>query len=206
MIDNMKVNILFSGGKDSSLCSLLLEPFFNIELVTCTFGLVKDIELLSSNIAYNLGFKHKIFYLKKDILENACNIIIEDGFPNNAINYIHKEALVEIASMNNNCIIADGLRRDDRVPKLELSEIRSLEDKYKISYISPLMGYGRSTINKLINKYLVIEENESRNIKKCDYETELKEALYEKIGIENTEKLFPKSHMQSRAIYRKNNI
>jgi len=35
----MKVALLFSGGKDSGLSALLLEPFFNeIDLVTFTFG------------------------------------------------------------------------------------------------------------------------------------------------------------------------
>jgi len=35
----MKVAVLFSGGKDSSLAALLLEPFFDeIELVTFSFG------------------------------------------------------------------------------------------------------------------------------------------------------------------------
>lgn len=34
----MKVAVLFSGGKDSSLAALLLEPFFDeIELVTFGF-------------------------------------------------------------------------------------------------------------------------------------------------------------------------
>ena len=35
----MRVVVLFSGGKDSSLAALLLEPFFEeIELVNFSFG------------------------------------------------------------------------------------------------------------------------------------------------------------------------
>ena len=197
----MKANILFSGGKDSSLCSLLLEPFFDIELITCTFG-SNDTIVLSKNISKELGFKHSMLYLDENILDRACDIIINDGFPNNSINFIHKSALLTIAKLKKNEMIVDGLRRDDRVPKLELSEIRSLEDKYNVNYISPLMGYGRSTINNLIKKNLIIKEDESKNIKKCDYESELRKKLYDKIGIERTDDLFPKKHMQSIVISR----
>lgn len=41
----MKVSVLFSGGKDSSLSALLLEPFFEVELVTCNFGLLPTGEI-----------------------------------------------------------------------------------------------------------------------------------------------------------------
>jgi predicted subunit of tRNA(5-methylaminomethyl-2-thiouridylate) methyltransferase len=41
----MRVSVLFSGGKDSSLSALLMEPFFEIELVTCSFGLLPNGEL-----------------------------------------------------------------------------------------------------------------------------------------------------------------
>jgi predicted subunit of tRNA(5-methylaminomethyl-2-thiouridylate) methyltransferase len=33
----MDVFVLFSGGKDSSLSAILLEPFFDVTLVTCNF-------------------------------------------------------------------------------------------------------------------------------------------------------------------------
>ena len=197
----MKANILFSGGKDSSLCSILLEPFFDVELITCTFGLNETIKL-SQNISKELGFKHFLLKLNENILNEACDIIIKDGFPNNSINFIHKEALITLSKLKKNEIIADGLRRDDRVPKLELSEIRSIEDKYNINYISPLMGYGRSTINDLIKKNLIIKEDESIKINKFDYESELRKRLYEMIGYDNTKKLFPKTHMQSVVISR----
>lgn len=41
----MRISVLFSGGKDSSLSALLMEPFFEIELVTCSFGLLPNGEL-----------------------------------------------------------------------------------------------------------------------------------------------------------------
>ena len=41
----MKVSVLFSGGKDSSLSALLMEPFFEVELVTCNFGLLPTGEI-----------------------------------------------------------------------------------------------------------------------------------------------------------------
>ncbi len=202
----MKAYILFSGGKDSSLCSLMLSKFFEINLITCTFEVTNTTSILSKEISNILGFKHSIFKLDKSVLEEASDIILKDKYPNNGINYIHKKALLEISKSNKNSIIADGLRRDDRVPKLSVSEIRSIEDKYDVCYVSPLMGYGRSFINMMINKFFVIEENESKIIKKCDYESELRMYLYDKIGEQKTDNIFPKSHMQSRVISIKKNI
>ena len=197
----MKAHVLFSGGKDSSLSALLLEPYFEIQLVTCNFGLLPTGEV-ASEIAKELGFLHQVIRPDMKILEEAAKIVKTDGFPNGAINYIHRRVLELLAGQNGIEMIADGLRRDDRVPRLEQSEIQSFEDKNKILYCSPLMGFGRSTINKMIEKNLVITEEESAVILKCDYEAEVREYLYRDVGEEETHKLFPKSHKQSRVISR----
>jgi len=197
----VKAHVLFSGGKDSSLSALLLEPYFEIQLVTCNFGILPTGEV-ASGIAKELGFLHQVLRPDMKILEEAAEIVKKDGFPNGAINYIHRRALELLAGQNGIELIADGLRRDDRVPRLEHSEIQSFEDKYKILYCSPLMGFGRFTINKMIESNLVITEEESAVILKCDYEAELREYLYREIGEEETSKLFPRSHKQSRVISR----
>ena len=197
----MKAHVLFSGGKDSSLSALLLEPHFEIQLVTCNFGILPTGEVARA-ISEELGFPHKVITPDMEILEKAAEIVQKDGFPNGAINYIHRQVLELMAKDEEVEMIADGLRRDDRVPHLEQSEIQSFEDRNKVFYCSPLMGFGRSTINKMLDANLVITEEESAVILKCDYEAELREYLYRSIGEEETHKHFPKSHKQSRVISR----
>lgn len=200
----MKACVLFSGGKDSSLSAILLEEFFDVELVTCTFGLL-PIGNTASNIAHALDFPHRCLLLDSEIIENACNMMIRDGFANNAINFIHREALETLALQKKEFdifLIADGVRRDDRVPHMEKNEIQSFEDRHNVCYVSPLMGFGRKAINEMIRTHLVIEEDESRTLQKCDYEEELKEALVRKIGLKQADQLFPKSHKQSRVTAR----
>ena len=197
----MKAHVLFSGGKDSSLSALLLEPFFEIQLVTCNFGILPTGDV-AKEISKELGFPHKVITPDLEILKNAAEIVKKDGFPNGAINYIHRRVLELLAKDEEVELIADGLRRDDRVPHLEHSEIQSFEDRTKVLYCSPLMGFGRSAINKMLESNLVITEEESAVILKCDYEAELREYLYREIGEEETHKHFPKSHKQSRVISR----
>ena len=197
----MKAHILFSGGKDSSLSALLLEPYFEIQLLTCNFGILPTGEV-AKGIAEELGFPHQIIVPDMEILKTAAEIVQKDGFPNGAINYIHRQVLEMLAQEDDIELIADGLRRDDRVPHLERSEIQSFEDRTKVLYCSPLMGFGRSAINKMIDSNLVITEEESAVILKCDYEAELREYLYREIGEEETHKNFPASHKQSRVISR----
>lgn len=197
----MKAHVLFSGGKDSSLSALILEPYFEVQLVTCNFGILPTGEV-AKQIADELGFTHTVIQPPMEILENAAEIVKKDGFPNGAINYIHRQVLEILAKTEGVELIADGLRRDDRVPHLEHSEIQSFEDRYKILYASPLMGFGRFTINKMLESNLVITEEESAVILKCDYEAELREYLYRDIGEEETHKHFPRSHKQSRVISR----
>jgi predicted subunit of tRNA(5-methylaminomethyl-2-thiouridylate) methyltransferase len=197
----MKAHVLFSGGKDSSLSALLLEPHFDIQLVTCSFGLLPT-NLLAQEIAKELGFSHQVITPDMDMLTKAAEMVKKDGFVNNAINAIHRQVLVMLAQNKDVSLIADGLRRDDRVPRLDASEIQSFEDKNKVLYCSPLMGFGRGAINKMIESNLVIIEEESAALFKCDYEAELREYLTRDVGADATGTYFPKSHKQSRVISR----
>lgn len=197
----MKAHVLFSGGKDSSLSALLLEPHFDIRLVTCNFGLLPT-RPVAQEIAEELGFSHQVITPDTDILNKAAEKVKQDGFVNNAINDIHRRVLFELAQDPDVSLIADGLRRDDRVPRLELSEIQSFEDKNKVLYCSPLMGFGRAAINEMIKSNLVITEEESAVLLKCDYEAELRECLTRDVGADAASVYFPKSHMQSRVISR----
>ncbi|MFQ6063112.1 MAG: alpha hydrolase [Methanosarcinales archaeon] len=198
----MKVSVLFSAGKDSSLAALLLSPFFEIELITCNFNILQTWKIARS-VAKELGFPHRVITPKSEIIEKALDIIMQDKYPNNAINYIHRKALEHVArECNNNktTIIADGTRRDDRVPRLSLAEVQSIEDKYKVNYIRPLIGYGRSAVNILVNHYFEIEEKESEKIEKADYESELRELIRRRYKEEMIYEIFPQHHIQSRVI------
>ena len=198
----MIISVLFSGGKDSSLSALLMEPFFEIELVTCSFGLLPSGEL-AAKTAKDLGFPHRVLSLEWEILEKAYERIMKDGFPKSAINHIHEKAIETLASDPEVQFIADGTRRDDRVPVLSISQIRSIEDRLGIQYICPLKGYGRKTVGILVERYLKIEEGPSDNTLKADYESELRELIRQRDGENKIKELFP-AHIQSRVLSRKN--
>ena len=54
--------------------------------------------------------------------------------------------------------IADCTRRDDRSPKLELSDMRRIEDKYEVSYVAPLMGISYKILKPICYSLFIIEE------------------------------------------------
>jgi predicted subunit of tRNA(5-methylaminomethyl-2-thiouridylate) methyltransferase len=198
----MKVSVLFSGGKDSSLSALLLEPFFEVELVTCNFGLLPTGEI-AAKTAEKLHFPHRTLSLEKEILEKAYELLQRDGFPKSAINYIHERAVETLALDPAVKLIADGTRRDDRVPVLSISQIRSLEDRLGVQYFCPLKGYGKKVVDSLVGAYLNIEQGPSESTQKADYETELRELIRQREGEERIRELFP-VHFQSHVLSRKN--
>ncbi len=192
----MKVHHLYSGGKDSSLAAWILERLgYEVELVTVTFGLL-DNWRYARETAERLGFKHRVLELPTEILEKAGEMAISDGHPNNAIQFIHERALEALASLPEVERVSDGTRRDDRVPLLDLPKARSLEDRFGVAYIRPLLGLGYKTIRELTEKLFVVEIRESEELQKADYEVELRYLLREKGGKE----IFPKRHYQSRVL------
>ena len=196
----MDVFLLFSGGKDSSLSAILLEPFFNVTLVTCNFGW-KETWKPAKNVASELGFPHEVLQIDGAVLESAYSIALCDGYPNRAIDYIHLRALRCVASAHPGCAIADGTRRDDRVPMLKLPDAQRLEDRYGCTYIRPLLGYGRRAVDTLVAAHLEIVEDESEKIEKSDYETELRAIIEERCSSEMVRTIFP-MHAQSRVVRR----
>ncbi len=191
-----KICVLFSGGKDSSLSAILLSPFFEVELVTFSFG-ITDSWIHAQESARAIGFPWRKLKLKRDLLERAVEMIISDGFPRNGINLIHRNA-IEIAS-EKYTYIADGVRRDDISPKLTEREISSIESRLNISYISPLAGYSRKAVDHLAKSYFIIEEGKSENMKKGDYEDEIRAFIRNRLSEELIYEVFP-SHIQSRVI------
>ncbi|WP_297072583.1 asparagine synthase-related protein [Thermococcus sp.] len=194
----MKVYHLYSGGKDSSLGAWILAKLgYDVELVTVSFGILDNWKY-ARETAERLGFRHRVVYLPEEILERASEMAIRDGHPNNAIQFIHERALETLASMPEVERVSDGTRRDDRVPYLDLPKARSLEDRFGVAYIRPLLGLGYKTIRELTEKLFVVEIKESEELEKADYEVELRHLLREK-GIDPLE-IFPKRHYQSRVL------
>ncbi|ADP76972.1 Queuosine synthesis [Methanothermus fervidus DSM 2088] len=191
----MKACVLFSGGKDSSLMATILDRLgMDVELVTVNFG-IYDSWKAAAESAKALDFEHKVLKLNKKIIIKAVEKILEDGFPNNGINYLHKKVVEKVAKKYP--VVADGTRRDDRVPKLNIDEIRSLEDKNDIEYIT-LRGMGHKTINRLSARLFKLRKIDSKLMKTSDYEVEIR-YLIKKIG-EKPESYFPPSHYQTQVI------
>lgn len=190
----MKTCVLYSGGKDSSLMAVMLQRLgYDVELVTINFGAFDSFKPAAQSAA-SLGFKHHILSADINILEKATRIIINDGFPNNGINYIHKETL-NIAADNYD-IVADGIRRDDRIPKLEDREINSLESKKNIEYIN-LRGFGHKTINALSENLFIIKRENTNMDNNSDYEIEIRYLIDQLEGENSASNIFPQ-HLQSR--------
>ena len=190
----MKTAVLYSGGKDSSLMAVILDKLgYDVELITINFG-VFDSTIPATNSANNLGFKHKVVKLDKKILTDAVEMIIEDQFPNNGINHIHHEVIEYLADEYD--LIADGTRREDRIPKLKQNEIQSLEDRKGVQYVN-LTGIGYKTINDTSDRLFKLQKAESDIHNSSDYEIEIR-VLLEQKG-QDINEIFPQ-HIQSRVI------
>ena len=155
----MKAGVLYSGGKDSSFMAVMLKRLgLDVELCTANFG-VYDSYIPAGKSAESLGFTHKVLDLDFEILDKTCSMIMDDGFPNDGIKFIHESVVEHIADEYD--IIADGTRRDDRTPKLNVNQIRSLEDRKNVQYIN-LDSFGHKSV-KLITSNLFEISHEKSN-------------------------------------------
>ena len=190
----MKAAVLYSGGKDSSFMGVMLKRLgLDVELCTVNFG-VYDSYIPASKSAEALGFKHNVLKLNPDILDEACDMIMEDGFPNDGIKFIHESVIEEVALKYD--IIADGTRRDDRTPKLNVNQIRSLEDRKDVQYIN-LDSFGHRTIKLITSNLFEISHEKSNRDNSSDYEVEIRTLIDQKGG--NSLDIFPE-HYQTRVI------
>lgn len=189
----MDLGLSFSGGKDSALAALLAEPFFEVTLVSATFGETDAVEHARS-AAEAVGFPHETVELDPEIAERAVDRMLEDGYPRNGIQHVHEEALEAVAREFE--AVGDGTRRDDRAPTVSRSFAQSLEDRHGVKYVTPLSGYGRVTIDALVEDHLIIETGPSETLSKGDYEHELRAILAREHGSAAIEEIFPE-HSQS---------
>ena len=190
----MKAGVLYSGGKDSSFVAVMLKRLgLDVELCTANFG-VYDSYIPASKSAEALGFTHKLLKMDYDILDATCDMIMEDGFPNDGIKFIHAETIEKIADDYD--IIADGTRRDDRTPKLNINQIRSLEDRKDVQYIN-LDSFGHKSVKLITSNLFEISHEKSNKDNRSDFEVEIRTLIDEKGG--NSLDIFPE-HYQTRVI------
>ena len=190
----MKAAVLYSGGKDSSFMAVMLKRLgLDVELCTANFG-VYDSYIPASKSAASLGFDHKVLSMDFEILDEACDMILRDGFPNDGIKFIHESVVEAVAEKYD--IIADGTRRDDRTPKLTVNQIRSLEDRKDVQYIN-LDSFGHKSVKLITSNLFEISHEKSNRDNSSDYEVEIRTLIDEKGG--NSLDIFPE-HYQTRVI------
>ena len=190
----MKAAVLYSGGKDSSFVAVMLKRLgLDVELVTANFG-VYDSYIPAAKSAASLGFAHSVLEMDTQILKKTCEKIMEDGFPNDGIKYIHEKTVEQLAQ--NHDIIADGTRRDDRTPKLNINQIKSLEDRHNVQYIN-LDSFGQKSIKLITDNLFEMSKEKSNRDNSSDFEVEIRTMIDEMGG--NSLDIFPE-HYQTRVI------
>ena len=132
--------------------------------------------------------------MDKSILEKTCEMILDDGFPNDGIKYIHKQTIEALADHHD--IIADGTRRDDRTPKLDINQIKSLEDRKQVQYIN-LDSFGHKSVKLITENLFEISHEKSNKDNSSDFEVEIRTLIDEMGG--NSLDIFPE-HYQTRVI------
>lgn len=190
----MELALLYSGGKDSSLAALLLEPFYDVRLVTAHFDITDDWKH-AERAADALGFPFETVELDRDIATSAAERMYDDGYPRNGIQTVHERALESIADRDVDAV-ADGTRRDDRVPTVSRAQAQSLEDRHDVDYLAPLSGFGRRAVDRLAETALDVQSGPSEEIPRADYEAELRAILTEDFGPNAVDEVFP-GHTQT---------
>jgi predicted subunit of tRNA(5-methylaminomethyl-2-thiouridylate) methyltransferase len=188
----MKAGVLFSGGKDSALAALLLAPHYEVEVITFASDAGRNLAAVEEAGAA-LGLAWRQAPLPEGVLAAAVDRIVADGYPNNAINLVHRWALEALA--REYLVVADGTRFDDRVPMLGPDEARSMMDRCGCAYVRPLLGFPRAEVDRLAGRYFAIERGETGRIPNGDYECELRARLRAR-GIDPAP-FFPPSHEQT---------
>jgi predicted subunit of tRNA(5-methylaminomethyl-2-thiouridylate) methyltransferase len=195
----MQVGLLSSGGKDSALAALFLEPHCDLTILCCTFGITDDYEHALA-AAEAVGFESQRVGLDEAVAREAAAQMVDDGYPRNGIQTVHEHALERAAALDFDGI-ADGTRRDDRTPTVPRSLAQSIEDRYGVEHLAPLAGVSRGAIDQLVAEHLVVETGPSEEIEKGDYESELRALIVEEYGESTVLEIFPE-HTQSRVVGR----
>ena len=185
----MELALLYSGGKDSSLAAHLLDRFYDVRCVTGSFGLTDDWEH-AERAAAELGFPFERVELDPAVAEEAAETMLADGYPRNGIQRVHEHVLEAIAEREVDAV-ADGTRRDDRVPTVSRAQAQSLEDRHGVDYISPLSGFGRHAVDRLVEETFDVQQGPSEEVPKADYEDEFRTLIAEEHGAATVDDVFP---------------
>jgi hypothetical protein len=194
----MKAGVLYSGGKDSSLASIMLGTYYEVELNTFVFDPLRQIPTLEA-AAEALGYPLKKRVFRQGMVNEMADMVIERGYPNDAINAVHQAAIESLAAEYD--VVGDGTRFDDRVPMLPRDAVQSLMSRTGCSYVRPLLGFPRCEVDRLAARLLIVQYGETGTIRNGDYETEIRDAIRAR-GHELTS-LFPAHHEQSLVVGRK---
>jgi predicted subunit of tRNA(5-methylaminomethyl-2-thiouridylate) methyltransferase len=194
----MKLGVLYSGGKDSSLAAILLGTYYEVELNTFVFDPLRQIPHLEA-AAEALGYPLKKRVFGQGMLNEMADMVIAKGFPNDAINAVHLAAVESLAGEYN--VVGDGTRFDDRVPMLTRSAVQSLGSRTGCSYVRPLLGFVRHEVDRLADQLLLVKYGETGTIPNGDYEAEIRDAIRAR-GLDPAS-LFPARHEQSLVVGRK---
>jgi hypothetical protein len=194
----MKAGVLYSGGKDSSLASIMLGTYYEVELNTFVFDPLRQIPTLSA-AAEALGYPLKKRVFEKGMLDEMVDLVIAKGYPNDAINAVHQAATESLAAEYD--VVGDGTRFDDRVPMLPRDTVQSLMSRTGCSYVRPLLGFPRREVDRLADRFLVVKYGETGTIRNGDYESEIRDAIRAR-GLDPAP-LFPAHHEQSLVVGRK---
>lgn len=197
----MDCGLLYSGGKDSTLAALVLDDFFDVTLVSGSFG-IGDAAQHGREAAEAVGFPFETLTLEREVAVEAVKRMVEDGYPSEGIQIVHEHAVERIAADGEWDAIADGTRRDDRAPTVARPFAQSVEDRFDVEYVAPLAGFGRGAIDRLVEERLVVETGPSEQVPKADYETELRALMAEEYGERVVGDVFP-DHTQSRVVDRR---
>ena len=194
----MKVGVLYSGGKDSSLAAILLGTYYEVELNTFVFDPLRQVPSVEA-AARALGYPLKKRVFREGMIQEMADLVIAKGYPNDAINAVHQAALESLAAEYD--VIGDGTRYDDRVPMLSREVVQSLMSRSGCSYVRPLLGYVRREVDRLADQVLVTRYGETGSIENGDYEAEIRDAIRAR-GLDPVS-LFPQRHEQSLVVGRK---
>ena len=185
----MRLGLLYSGGKDSTLAALFLADFYDVTLATVHFGITDDWRHARRS-AEALGFPFERVELDEAVAHEAVDRIREDGFPRNGIQHVHVSALERLAADGFDAV-GDGTRRDDRVPSVSRAKAQSIEDQHEVDYVAPLSGFGRGAVDRLVDARLDVTAGPSEAIPRADYEAELRAIIADEDGPAAVGELFP---------------
>ncbi len=194
----MKIGVLYSGGKDSSLASVMLGTYYEVKLNTFVFDPLRQIPSLEA-AAGALGYPLKKRVFRQGLMEEMADLVIAKGYPNDAINAVHQAAIESLAAEYD--VVGDGTRFDDRVPMLSRESVQSLMSRTGCSYVRPLLGIPRREVDRLADRLLVVNYGETGTIRNGDYEAEIRDAIRAR-GLDPAP-LFPAHHEQSLVVGRK---